>query len=94
MRARRIAGGLVVIAPGGRECAIAYALSDLVAGDIQMALERISPLAGAGDPFGLAFQALALGAAGRFSERDAVLRSVPRDDPALDRLVAALLTEE
>ncbi|MFH0301668.1 hypothetical protein AAFX91_31565 [Bradyrhizobium sp. 31Argb] len=89
-RARRIARGIDVVAPGGREAVIACVLVDLAANDVEAALERLDPLARANDPYGMAFQALALGVVGRLSERDAVLRRLPCDDQALDGLVAAL----
>lgn len=90
VRARRIAKGLEVVAPGGRECVIAYALSDLVANDVDAALERLRPLASANDPYGMAFQVLALGIAGRLKEQDEVLSRLPHDDPALDELLTVL----
>lgn len=90
VRARRIAKGLEVVAPGGRECVIAYVLSDLVANDVDAALERLRPLASANDPYGMAFQVLALGIAGRLKEQDEVLRRLPHDDPALDELLTVL----
>ncbi|MGY4403846.1 hypothetical protein [Bradyrhizobium sp. USDA 3315] len=90
VRARRIAKGLDVIAPGGRECVIAYAVADLTAGDIPAALERLDPLAKANDAYGMAFQALALGLNGRLSERDAVLRRLPSGEPGLDGFLTAL----
>ncbi|MGX9432202.1 hypothetical protein [Bradyrhizobium sp. LeoA1S1] len=89
-RARRIARGIDVVAPGGREAVIACVLVDLAANDVEAALERLDPLARANDPYGMAFQALALGVVGRLSERDAVLRRLPCDDQALEGLVAAL----
>ncbi|MGY2986247.1 hypothetical protein [Bradyrhizobium sp. USDA 4508] len=89
-RARRIAKGIDVVAPGGREAVIACVLVDLLANDVETALERLDPLARANDPYGMAFQALTLGVVGRLSERDAVLRRLPRDDLALDGLFAAL----
>ncbi|WP_194456216.1 hypothetical protein [Bradyrhizobium sp. CCBAU 53421] len=69
---------------------MARVLVDLAANDVEAALERLDPLARASDPYGMAFQALALGVVGRLSERDAVLRRLPRDDQALDGLFAAL----
>lgn len=90
VRARRIAKGLDVVAPGSRECVIAYALSDLVANDVDAALERLCPLARANDPYGMAFQVLALGVAGRLREQDEVLRRLSHDDPALDELLTVL----
>ncbi|WP_456632754.1 hypothetical protein [Bradyrhizobium sp. USDA 10063] len=90
VRARRIAKGLDVIAPGSRECVIAYAFADLTAGDILAALERLDPLAKANDAYGMAFQALALGLNGRLSERDTVLRRLPSGEPGLDGFLAAL----
>ncbi|RTE88296.1 hypothetical protein D6B98_36540 [Bradyrhizobium sp. LVM 105] len=90
VRARRIAKGLGVIAPGSRESVIAYALADLTAGDIPAALERLDPLAKANDAYGMAFQALALGLNGRLSERDTVLRHLPSREPGLDGLLIAL----
>ncbi|WP_156929001.1 hypothetical protein [Bradyrhizobium sp. th.b2] len=89
-RARRIAKGIDVVAPGGREAIIAGVLVDLLANDVEAALERLDSLARANDPYGMAFQALALGVAGRTSERDAVLRRLPRGDLALDGLFAVL----
>jgi len=89
-RARRIAKGIDVVAPGGREAVIACVLVDLAANDVEAALERLDPLARGNDPYGMAFQALALGIVGRLSERDAVLRRLPHDDLALDGLFAAL----
>ncbi|BAR63292.1 putative uncharacterized protein (plasmid) [Bradyrhizobium diazoefficiens] len=90
VRARRIAKGLDVIAPGSRECVMAYAVADLTAGDIPAALERLDPLAKANDAYGMAFQALALGLTGRLSERDTVLRHLPSGEPCLDRFHTAL----
>ncbi|MCK1627319.1 hypothetical protein IVA98_30175 [Bradyrhizobium sp. 160] len=90
VRARRIAKGLDVIAPGSRECVIAYAVADLTAGDIPAALERLDPLAKANDAYGMAFQALALALSGRLSEHDAVLRRLPRGESGLDEFLTAL----
>ncbi|MGY3413250.1 hypothetical protein ACVWZV_009416 [Bradyrhizobium sp. GM5.1] len=90
VRARRIAKGLDVIAPGSRERVIAYAVADLTAGDVPAALERLDPLAKANDAYGMAFQALALGLNGRLSESDTVLRRVPSGEPGLDGLLTAL----
>lgn len=90
VRARRIAKGLDVIAPGSREGVIAYAVADLTAGDVPAALERLDPLAKANDAYGMAFQALALGLNGRLSERDTVLRRVPSGEPGLDGFLTAL----
>ncbi|WP_130230737.1 hypothetical protein [Bradyrhizobium sp. Leo121] len=90
VRARRIAKGLEVIAPGSRECVIAYAVADLTAGDVAAALERLDPLAKANDAYGMAFQAVALGLNGRLSERDTVLRSLPSGEPGLEGFLTAL----
>ncbi|WP_028349612.1 hypothetical protein [Bradyrhizobium murdochi] len=89
-RARRIAKGIGVVAPGSREAVIACVLVDLLANDVEAALERLDPLACANDAYGMAFQALVFGVVGRLSERDAVLRRLPRGDLALDGLFAAL----
>ncbi|RMC62481.1 hypothetical protein EBB04_32910 [Sinorhizobium meliloti] len=88
VRARRIAKGLSAIAPGSRESVIAYAVADLTVGDIEAAVEQLRPLSDANDAYGLAFEALALHLAGRFSQRDALLRRVPGGDPDVDGLVA------
>ncbi|WP_036031847.1 hypothetical protein, partial [Bradyrhizobium yuanmingense] len=90
VRARRIAKGLDIIAPGSRECVIAYAVTDLTAGDIPAALKRLDPLAKANDAYGMAFQALALGLNGRLSQRDTVLKRLPSGEPGLDGLLIAL----
>lgn len=89
VRARRIAKGLSAIAPGSRESVIAYAVADLTVGDIEAAVEQLRPLSDANDAYGLAFEALALHLAGRFSQRDTLLRRVPGGDPDVDGLVAA-----
>lgn len=90
LRARRIAKGLEVIAPGSRECVIAYAVADLTVGDVPAALERLDPLAKANDAYGMAFQALALGLNGRLTERDTVLSRLPSGEPGLDGFLTAL----
>ncbi|WEX91751.1 hypothetical protein PZN02_006066 (plasmid) [Sinorhizobium garamanticum] len=58
-------------------------------GDIEAAVEQLRPLSDANDAYGLAFEALALHLAGRFSQRDTLLRRVPGGDPDVDGLVAA-----
>ncbi|MHC2279092.1 hypothetical protein ACVME8_005735 [Bradyrhizobium diazoefficiens] len=69
---------------------MACVLVDLLTNDVEVAMGRLDPLARANDPYGMAFQALVLGVVGRLSERDAVLRRLPRDDLALDGLFAVL----
>ncbi|WIW50427.1 hypothetical protein ML401_35485 (plasmid) [Bradyrhizobium sp. 62B] len=86
VRARQIVKGLRIVAPDGRQGIIAEVITELTADNIEAALRCVGPLAAANDPYGMIFQALALGLAGRVRECEQVLSRTSHGDPAIDEL--------